>query len=173
MFFIILQRSLELEAIFIDTFYNPRDNSEVSKFQKYTNQLWNFADTVEPFECKDIKIALNELMEAQKKLENMTQTIDKLKDQMEKNNQNSNCFWGFCFQLNPIEFGSLTSVMIIIGVLLAVIFICVCQNPCNCCCTCWKNLGNCSKCCFPGQENPYIEVDIDGDGIKDRVQLVD
>ena len=114
---------MELEAIFIDTFYNPRDNSEVSKFQKYTNQLWNFADTVEPFECKDIKIALNELMEAQKKLENMTQTIDELKDQMEKNNQNSNCFWGFCFQLNPIEFGSLTSVMIIIGVLLAVIFI--------------------------------------------------
>merc|ERR1711963_33743 len=108
-------------------------------------------------------------MEAQQKLENMTQTLDDLKDQM-KNQQNSNCFLGFCFQLNPIEFGSLTTVMIIIGVLLAVIFICVCQNPSTCCCTCWKNCGNCSKCCFPGQ-NEYIEVDIDGDGIKDKVQL--
>ena len=139
---------MTLDAVFIDTFHNAQDNFERSKFLEYTDKLWNFADTIEPFECKDIKVALNELMEANQKLQNITQELERLENEMK--NQDTNCFMGFCFKFNPITFGGLTTTLIIVGGLLAAICICSCQNPCNWCCTCWRNCGSCSKCCFPG-----------------------
>ena len=35
------------------------------KFSENVQNLWNFSASVDPFECKDIKTALTELMEAQ------------------------------------------------------------------------------------------------------------
>ena len=150
--------SVNLQAVFIDTFYNPINPSEVSKFNEHTNKLMMFADKVQPFECKDIKIALNELMEAQQMLKNMTQELENLENEMK--NQDSNCLFGVCFRFNPITFGGLTTTLIIIGGLLAAICICTCQNPCNWCCTCWNNCGKCSKCCFPGKIECFLKVGI-------------
>ena len=57
-----------LPAVFIDTYYNKDSPSEANKFHLYTNQLWNFARSRIPFECKDIKIALTEIRELQDRL---------------------------------------------------------------------------------------------------------
>ena len=48
--------------MFIDTFYdvNPSDK-QTKKFNEYTNELWRFANKVEPFDMKDIEKALTEL----------------------------------------------------------------------------------------------------------------
>ena len=52
-----------LRAVFIDTYYDPKNPKEASKFQENTDKLWNFAKNNNPFECKDIKIALTEIRE--------------------------------------------------------------------------------------------------------------
>ena len=60
-----------LPAIFIDTFYNRNNPLEKEKFQHYTNQLWQFAKSRTPFECKDIKIALTEIRELQDRISDL------------------------------------------------------------------------------------------------------
>ena len=45
-----------MDALFIDTFYDTESGFETSKFQEYSDKLWNFANSVKPFECKDIKV---------------------------------------------------------------------------------------------------------------------
>ena len=57
-----------MKAVFIDTFYKESDPNEKQKFDAYTTQLMDFADSRKYFECKDIKIALTELLEAQRNL---------------------------------------------------------------------------------------------------------
>ena len=52
-----------LRAVFIDTYYDPKNPKESSQFQENTDKLWNFAKNNNPFECKDIKIALTEIRE--------------------------------------------------------------------------------------------------------------
>ena len=54
-----------LQGLFIDTFYDPSDGHERNKFSENVEKLWDFTMEVDPFECKDIKTALTELMEAQ------------------------------------------------------------------------------------------------------------
>ena len=56
--------SIQLQGVFIDTFYDSMSVKERTKFDENVNHLWNFSINVKPFECKDIKIALTELMEA-------------------------------------------------------------------------------------------------------------
>ena len=56
---------IKLDGVFIDTFYDPQEQKEKTKFDENLSRLWDFAITVKPFECKDIKVALTELMEAQ------------------------------------------------------------------------------------------------------------
>ena len=56
---------IKLDGVFIDTFYDPQDENEKTKFDENLSRLWEFSITVKPFECKDIKVALTELMEAQ------------------------------------------------------------------------------------------------------------
>jgi len=63
-----ISRSINLKAVFIDTFYDKSDPNEKQKFDAYTTQLMDFADSRKYFECKDIKIALTELLEAQRNL---------------------------------------------------------------------------------------------------------
>ena len=58
-----LQRNLP--AVFIDTFYDKSSPIERDRFEENTQKLWDFAKSRNPFECKDIKIALTEIRELQ------------------------------------------------------------------------------------------------------------
>ena len=51
--------------MFIDAFYDSEDEHETNKFSENVQKLWEFSTNADPFECKDIKTALTELMEAQ------------------------------------------------------------------------------------------------------------
>ena len=61
----VLKTDIKLDGVFIDTFYDPQDENEKTKFEENLSRLWDFSITAKPFECKDIKVALTELMEAQ------------------------------------------------------------------------------------------------------------
>ena len=73
--------------MFIDTFYVKSNQKESSKFQTYTKELISFANAVEPFECKDIKTALTELMEAEKTIKNLKNQLQDAKNQLKDNRQ--------------------------------------------------------------------------------------
>ena len=66
---LLLQGTITLSTVFIDTFFEPTNQVEGDAFLKYSTQLWNFSSNAQPFECKDIKIALTELMEAEKDIQ--------------------------------------------------------------------------------------------------------
>ena len=72
-----------MNAVFIDTFYDPEDSLEEQKFRQYTTDLMNFSQKVYPFECKDIKIALNELMEAQKHINDLMGELNEANEKLE------------------------------------------------------------------------------------------
>ena len=87
----------ELDAVFIDTYYNKENEYEVNKFRDNTKKLWMFAKSMDDnaFECKDIKIAITQIGKLQDKIEFQKYKIDKqknetlieigrLKDKMEK-----------------------------------------------------------------------------------------
>jgi hypothetical protein len=63
-----------LPAVFIDTYYNQRDEHQTKKFQEHTQKLWNLTQTYTPFECKDIKIALTEIRELQNSVKHLEKT---------------------------------------------------------------------------------------------------
>jgi len=67
------QLKKDLQALFIDTYYEPDSPSEVQAFQRNTNELLKFANSAQPFACKDIKIALSEIMELQRKIDDLEQ----------------------------------------------------------------------------------------------------
>lgn len=60
-----------LPAFFIDTFYDPDNQYEVDKFQQNTNALFDLAKSLDPFECKDIKIALSEIRKLHKDIKKL------------------------------------------------------------------------------------------------------
>ena len=60
-----MKAKISLKGVFIDAFYDSDDEHEAQKFSDNVQTLWDFAANANPFECKDIKIALTELMEAQ------------------------------------------------------------------------------------------------------------
>lgn len=60
-----------LPSVFIDTYYDPRNPKEDRKFTENTDKLWNFAKNNNPFECKDIKIALTEIRELQNDIQEL------------------------------------------------------------------------------------------------------
>lgn len=66
--------------MFIDSFHDEKSLEEHAKFELYTKVLWEFSINAEPFECKDIKIALTELMEAQEMIGNLKQELVKAKE---------------------------------------------------------------------------------------------
>ena len=61
-------RQHKFRAVFIDTFYEAANPKEKGEFLKNTQLLWNFSVEADPFECKDVKTALNDLMEARKNI---------------------------------------------------------------------------------------------------------
>jgi len=72
-----LQR--DLEAVFIDTFYHDESNQETDVFKNNSQLLWEYAAARQPFECKDIEIALTEIRELQILLDNLVDE-EKAKD---------------------------------------------------------------------------------------------
>ena len=74
-------RQHKFRAVFIDTFYEASNPKEKDEFVKNTQLLWNFSVEADPFECKDVKTALNDLMEARK---NITSLVDELEEKEEE-----------------------------------------------------------------------------------------
>ena len=58
-----------LQSVFIDSYVNKNNPIEVENFERETETLWNFARLREPFHCKDINIALTEIQQLQRELE--------------------------------------------------------------------------------------------------------
>ena len=138
MYFCLFQISVKLQAVFIDTFYNTANPKEMSKFKDYTNKLIKFADEVKPFECKDIKIALTELMEAQKKIDDLNDQMNQLKEEAKEKNSEICILWNVCF--NVPQIGGLGTVLFVVGGILSVMIVCCCQKWCL----------SCFPCCVPG-----------------------
>ena len=51
-------------------------------FKKYTEKLWNFANSVEQFPCKDIEITLSELTEEKNLTKDLTEKFQKKVDEL-------------------------------------------------------------------------------------------
>ena len=87
----MFQADAKLETIFIDTNYDKTDETELEKFKLYTTALWNFADNVEPFPCRDLK-KLESYWEKEKqknedmnkKYDNMLQGMTQAREELEK-----------------------------------------------------------------------------------------
>jgi len=60
-----------LKAVFIDTFHHDESRHEVEVFANNSKLLWQYAISREPFECKDIEIALTEIRELQNQVDNL------------------------------------------------------------------------------------------------------
>eukprot|EP00088_Acartia_fossae_P030571 TRINITY_DN31582_c0_g1_i3.p1 TRINITY_DN31582_c0_g1~~TRINITY_DN31582_c0_g1_i3.p1 ORF type:complete len:427 (-),score=108.38 TRINITY_DN31582_c0_g1_i3:89-1369(-) len=61
----------KLDSVFIDTYYDHNNQYETDQFQLNTEKLLRLANSMEPFECKDIEIALTEIQEMQGKIEQL------------------------------------------------------------------------------------------------------
>jgi len=77
-----------LKSIFIDTFHHGNDSHEKGIFRDETNNLLDYALSREPFECKDIEIALTEIRQLQNEIDKLMEEemhkrniIDDLTDQ--------------------------------------------------------------------------------------------
>ena len=62
-------------TLFIDTYYREEEEKQKEQFDKYTQMLWDFAEKVEPFACKDVEVALTELGEETEKNRNLSKNL--------------------------------------------------------------------------------------------------
>jgi len=142
----------DLRSIFIDTFYHEESLKETEMFQKNTRMLWDYAVSREPFECKDIEIALTEIRELQNSIENLVQEekvkderlseLRRIKDELERSLlehskststvqpviQFSYCLHNRCF--TPTEFILFGIGAAIMGIFLGILFISWSQQQC-------------------------------------------
>jgi len=65
-----------LPSIFIDTYYHADEPTERAKFTDNTHKLLTFAQSVKPFECKDIEIALHEIRQLQNNINSLKNEND-------------------------------------------------------------------------------------------------
>ena len=135
-----------MKALFIDTFYDPINPFEVGKFSEYTTHLWDFAQTVQPFECKDIKTALTELMEAMQNIDELKDQLNNAKEELEAASKGAAevcLMWTFCF--NPPQIGGFGTVMFVTGCIISILIVCCCQKWC---------ISSC-PCCLPGMDHQF------------------
>ena len=144
-----------LPAIFIDTYYNKNSPNEVEKFKLYTDSLWQFARSRNPFECKDIKIALTEIRELQDAIGDLKddkqyriRTIQKLMEENVMLNRslaragvripekkalpeqltNNYCMTSRCY--TPTEFGLFGVGICILGIMVGIVAVAWVKNQC-------------------------------------------
>merc|ERR1719450_1112559 len=133
-----------LQSVFIDTFYHEESQYETDIFRSNTKKLWNYATSRQPFECKDIEIALTEIRELQNNIAHLVdeekvkdRTISELtqiKDQLERSLnqyemtstpqpllQYSYCSRNKCY--TPTEFALFGIGASIVGIILGILFI--------------------------------------------------
>jgi len=60
-----------LQTLFIDTFYHEDSEYETEVFNNNTQLLWEYAISRDPFECKDIEVALTEIRELQNNIKTL------------------------------------------------------------------------------------------------------
>jgi len=70
----------DLKSVFIDTFYHHESPYETEIFHNNTQTLLDYALSREPFECKDIEIALTEIRELQNHIDSL------IKEEMDNKN---------------------------------------------------------------------------------------
>lgn len=61
----------DLKSVFIDTFYHQESQHEIEVFHNHTQTLLDFALSRDPFECKDIEIALTEIRQLQNHIDSL------------------------------------------------------------------------------------------------------
>jgi GTP-binding protein EngB required for normal cell division len=61
----------DLKSVFIDTFYHQESQHEIEVFHNHTQTLLDFAVSRDPFECKDIEIALTEIRQLQNHIDSL------------------------------------------------------------------------------------------------------
>ena len=70
----------KFDAVFIDAFHSSIDAVEKYQFERNVDILWKFSSRAKPFVCKDIKAALNDLLEAR-------QSISILRDELRRKDE--------------------------------------------------------------------------------------
>ena len=156
----MFQPSIKIPAVFINSHYNVLGNEtkpiQIDMYKKYTDQLWEFANRVKPFELQDIKMAQEKIYLLMAEKQNLTTKLMKAEEELEEKKKKIEDLK--CTGLFGVLTCSKTWVRVVglvsalgIGFLLGTIVICSCNNPCcrTCCCgTCWMNC--CRKCCQTG-----------------------
>ncbi|XP_040563480.1 uncharacterized protein [Lepeophtheirus salmonis] len=145
-----------LRAVFIDTFYDPKDPSQALEFRSNTQSLFEFSRSNTPFECKDIQIALTEIRQLQIEIESLTkekhkkiQTIFTLKERNRKlevevskkqlatpppniypsSLHNRYCISHKCY--TPTEFALFGLGICILGIMIGVVAVAWLRNQCS------------------------------------------
>lgn len=149
--------SHRLPSVFIDTYYDQNNPQEKAKFEENTQKLWDFARSRNPFECKDIKIALTEIRELQNYIDRlevdkqnkintikglmektylMNQTLTEmgwkpksLKQGLRASNSNPYCQTSRCY--TPTEFGLFGVGICILGIMIGVVAVAWVKNSCS------------------------------------------
>ena len=62
----------ELKAVYFTPKYNTEDENQKNKFRTEMTKLYQFAKEAEPFHCKDIVIALDEISKLEKEVEELS-----------------------------------------------------------------------------------------------------
>jgi GTPase SAR1 family protein len=102
----------DLQAVFIDTHYKEEDLKELKAFNENTNELFIFANTIKPFACKDIKIALTEITELTNSLEQAEEKVREKEIQIRQIEDDKNVCkrklnqlirWGPLHQLDQLD----------------------------------------------------------------------
>lgn len=144
-----------LPSVFIDTYYDKDSPYEVEQFTQQTDKLLQFARSRNPFECKDIKIALTEIRGLQDKIEDLEEDKDNkiktIQNLMEANFrlnaslinsglkfpastvhpsslQNQYCLTHSCY--TPTEFALFGVGVCILGILIGVVVVAWVRNQC-------------------------------------------
>lgn len=73
-----------IQTVYIDSFYKESDNFQATKFKQYTDQLWKFANNIEPMHMKDIEKALTEIAKLEEEKKNLTIKAQSLAEQNNK-----------------------------------------------------------------------------------------
>ena len=61
----------ELPAVFIDSYYDKEHDGSRQKFDHYTQELYNYADTLTPYNVSDIEAVQNELAKRNQEIKDM------------------------------------------------------------------------------------------------------